>query len=57
MVGPSGNERLFLRIEPNGRWRAELILAGLPVEISAPLLEIGFSGRSGGIELVASGRL
>ena len=50
-------ERLFLRLEPDGRWRADLVLAGLPVEVTAPLLEMGFSGRPGGIGIAASGRL
>ena len=57
MTGPSGMERLFLRLEPDGRWRADLVLAGLPVEISAPLLDAGFSARPGGIGISANGRL
>ena len=57
MTGPSGMERLFLRLEPDGRWRADLVLAGLPVEISGPLLDAGFSAKPGGIGISANGRL
>lgn len=57
MTSPGGRERLFLRIDPQGRWRAELVLSGLPVEVAAPLLDRGFSSRKGGIGIVASGRL
>ncbi|MET0250805.1 MAG: type II secretion system protein N [Novosphingobium sp.] len=57
MTGPTGMERLFLRIEPDGRWRAELVLAGLPAEVAAPLLEMGFAARPGGIGVTASGRM
>lgn len=57
MTGPTGLERLFLRLEPDGRWRADLVLAGLPFEVAAPLLESGFAARPGGIGISASGRL
>ena len=57
MTGPSGLERVFLRIEPDGRWRADLVLTGLPVEIATPLLDFGFSAKPGGIGITASGRL
>jgi general secretion pathway protein N len=57
MTGPSGMERLFLRLEPDGRWRADLVLAGLPVEITVPLIAAGFTSRPGGIGISASGRL
>lgn len=57
MTGPSGMERLLLRLEPDGKWKAELVLAGLPVEISTPLLESGFSARPGGIGITATGTL
>lgn len=57
MTGPSGFERVFLRLEPDGRWRADLVLAGLPVEVTTPLLNLGFSARPGGIGLSARGRL
>ena len=56
MTGPSGAEHLFLRIGGDGRWRADLTLTGLPPEVSAPLLEQGWSGRPGGIGLSAAGR-
>lgn len=57
MTGPSGTERLFLRLEPGGRWRADLVLAGLPTEITAPLLDAGFTARPGGIGTTVEGRL
>lgn len=57
MTGPSGMERVFLRVAPDGKWRADLVLAGLPPEISAPLLDSGFSARPGGIGIAATGTL
>jgi general secretion pathway protein N len=57
MTGPSGMERLFLRLEADGRWRADLVLAGLPVEISVPLIAAGFTAKPGGIGITATGRL
>lgn len=57
MKGPTGLENLFLRLEPDGRWRADLVLGGLPVEVTAPLLEAGFTARPGGIGISASGDL
>lgn len=57
MTGPSGMERVFLRLEPDGTWRADLVLAGLPVEITTPLLGAGFSARPGGIGVTATGKL
>ena len=57
MKGPTGLENLFLRLEPDGRWRADLVLGGLPVEVTAPLLEAGFTARPGGIGISASGKL
>ena len=57
MTGPTGLERLFLRLEPDGHWRADLVLAGLPAEVAAPLLESGFAARPGGIGISANGRL
>ena len=56
MTGPTGLEHLFLRLEPDGRWRADLVLTGLPVEVTAPLLEAGFAARSGGIGISANGK-
>ena len=55
--GPTGLENLFLRLEPDGRWRADLVLGGLPVEVTAPLLEAGFTARPGGIGISANGTL
>ena len=57
MTGPTGLEHLFLRLEPDGHWRADLVLTGLPVEVTTPLLAAGFAARSGGIGISASGRL
>lgn len=57
MTGPTGLEKLFLRLEPDGRWRSDLILSGLPVEVSTPLLEMGFTGRPGGIGITSRGKL
>lgn len=57
MQGPSGTERLNLTLDGNGAWRADFVLADLPVEVSAPLLEMGFVGRPEGIGLIASGSL
>lgn len=57
MRGPSGTERLDLTLEPNGKWRADLALTGLPEEVSAPLLDMGFAERPDGIGLLASGSL
>jgi general secretion pathway protein N len=57
MSGPSGMEKVFVRLEPDGRWRADLVLSGLPVEMSGPLLDMGFSARPGGIGMSASGKL
>lgn len=57
MSGPTGMEKLLLRLEGNGEWTADLILTGLPTEVSTPLLEQGFTGRAGGIGLRATGKL
>ncbi|WP_144098361.1 type II secretion system protein N [Croceicoccus sediminis] len=57
MKGPSGTETLAFRLEPDGKWRADLVLTGLPVEVSAPLLDMGFTGRPEGIGLSANGSL
>lgn len=56
MQGPGGMERLTLRIEADGRWQADMTLAGLPPEVSAPLLQSGFAARPDGIGLRTSGR-
>lgn len=57
MKGPSGTENLVFWLEPNGKWRADLVLTGLPVEVSTPLLDMGFTGRPDGIGLSANGSL
>lgn len=57
MQGPGGTERMLLRLGADGNWTADLVLTGLPVEVSGPLLDAGFSARQGGgIGLRASGR-
>lgn len=58
MKGPSGMENLLLKVKGSGKWTADLVLTGLPVEVSGPLLDMGFSARGGGgIGLRASGSL
>ncbi|WP_164844063.1 type II secretion system protein N [Croceicoccus ponticola] len=57
MQGPSGTERLNMKLDPDGKWHADLVLTGLPVEVSAPLLDMGFTGRPEGIGVSASGSL
>lgn len=56
MQGPGGMEKLLLRIRDGGQWEADLSLSGLPVEVSGPLLEAGFSARPGGVGLRTSGK-
>ena len=48
---------MALRIEGSGHWTADLVLTGLPVEVSGPLLDMGFSARTGGIGIRTSGTL
>lgn len=55
MAGPTGMERLDLRIAPGGKWTADLVLKGLPVEAAAPLLQQGFAARDGGVAFRAAG--
>lgn len=55
MAGPTGMERLTLRITPGGKWTADLVLKGLPVEAAAPLLQQGFAARDGGVAIRAAG--
>ncbi len=57
MTGPSGAERIDLRITPGGRWDAAMSLVGLPPEMAAPLVEMGFQQRRNGVGLTASGTL
>ncbi|MDT0508971.1 type II secretion system protein N [Novosphingobium sp. MMS21-SN21R] len=56
MQGPGGMERLTLRIAGDGAWKADLILSGLPPEVSGPLLQGGFTARPGGVGLRTSGK-
>ncbi|MES2301527.1 MAG: type II secretion system protein N [Pseudomonadota bacterium] len=56
MQGSGGMERLTLRIEGDGTWKADLVLSGLPVEVSGPLLQSGFTARPGGVGLRTSGK-
>ncbi len=55
MQGPGGMERLMLRIGGDGTWKADLILSGLPPEVSGPLLQGGFTARPGGVGFRTSG--
>lgn len=55
MQGPSGAERLNLTVEADGQWHADLQLTGMPVEVSAPLLDTGFAERPDGVGIRASG--
>ncbi|WP_338466762.1 type II secretion system protein N [Novosphingobium sp. ZN18A2] len=58
MQGPTGMEKLMLRVKGSGKWTADLVLTGLPVEVSGPLLDMGFSARpGGGIGVKAGGTL
>lgn len=54
MVGPTGTERLLFTVN-GSEWSADLHLSNLPVEVAAPLLERGFTGRPNGIGFTASG--
>lgn len=49
MADGGGMAHLLLKVAANGNWTADLALAGLPVEISGPLVDQGFSARPGGI--------
>lgn len=58
MKGPSGMEHLLLKVQGDGKWTADLVLTGLPAEVSGPLLDMGFSARpGGGLGLRSSGAL
>ncbi|MDE2562380.1 MAG: type II secretion system protein N [Sphingomonadales bacterium] len=58
MRGPTGMEQLLFKAQGDGKWTADLVLTGLPVEVSGPLLDMGFSARGGGgIGLRAGGSL
>lgn len=56
MQGPGGMERLTMRIAGDGRWQADLVLTGLPPEVSGPLMQGGFTARPGGIGIGTSGQ-
>ncbi|MGV3513241.1 MAG: type II secretion system protein N [Novosphingobium sp.] len=55
MRGPQGMERLTLKIGGDGRWQADLTLAGLPQETVEALKSSGFDTRPGGIGIGTSG--
>lgn len=58
MQGPAGMEKLLLKVAGDGKWTADLVLTGLPVEVSGPLLDMGFSPRAnGGVGLRSGGEL
>ena len=57
MTGPSGAERIDFRLAPGGQWTAAMSLVGLPPEMAAPLIEMGFQQRRNGVGLTASGTL
>lgn len=55
MQGPQGMERMTLRMTGDGRWQADLVLAGLPQEAADVLRAAGFEARPGGVGLATSG--
>lgn len=57
MQGPTGTEHLHLTLEADSIWHADLVLSDLPVEVTAPLLDMGFTSRPNGIGLAANGTL
>lgn len=57
MRGAQGMERLTLRLTADGRWQADLVLAGLPQETADALRAGGFDNRPGGIGIATSGTL
>lgn len=56
LAGPTGMEKLLLRVKSNGAWTADLTLSGLPPEVATPLLAQGFTGRGDGLTLRATGK-
>lgn len=54
--GPGGVERLDLRVQGDGRWRADLVLAGLSPEAAAPLRAAGFAARPDGLGIRTGGQ-
>lgn len=57
LKGPSGLERLTMRIGSSGTWTADLVIGGLPPELTAPLLDHGFRTVPGGVGLTVRGSL
>lgn len=55
MRGPRGMERLTVKLSGNGRWQADLGLAGLPQETADLLKSSGFDARPGGVGIGTSG--
>lgn len=55
MQATGGMEKLTLRIAGDGKWQADLVLSGLPAEVSGPLVQGGFTARPGGIGIRTSG--
>lgn len=56
MQGSGGMERLTMRIAGDGRWQADLVLTGLPLEVSGPMMQGGFTARPGGIGIGTTGQ-
>lgn len=57
MRGPQGMERLILKVGADGRWNADLTLAGLPQETADALKSSGFDARPGGVGIGTGGTL
>lgn len=55
MRGPRGMERLTVKLSGDGRWQADLGLAGLPQETADLLKSSGFDARPGGVGIGTSG--
>ena len=55
MRGAQGMERLALKLGADGRWQADLALAGLPQETAEALKSSGFDTRPDGVGIVTGG--
>lgn len=55
MRGAQGMERLTLKLGGDGRWQADLALAGLPQETADALKSSGFDARPDGVGIVTGG--
>lgn len=55
MRGAQGMERLTLKLGADGRWQADLALAGLPQETAEALKSSGFDTRPDGVGIVTGG--